>query len=192
MKKVIIVHGWEGSPQANWFPWLKKKLEARGFIVEIPAMPDTMHPTLNGWLAHLQNIVREPDENTYFVGHSLGVITILRYIESFKEHKNIGGAVLVAGFPEPIGYNELNTFFAKPLDYQRVKQTISKIIAIHSDNDPYISLKNGEILKEKLGAKLIIVSKGGHLNIEDGFTELPVALDAVLEIAGEKLQSGSN
>ncbi len=93
---------------------------------------------------------------------------------------------MVAGFPEPIGYEEINTFFAKPLDYQRVKKAGGKIIAIHSGNDPYVPLKNGEILKEKIGARLIIIPNAGHLNAEDGFTELPYALEAVLEIAGKK------
>jgi len=116
MKKVIIIHGWEGSPQSNWFPWLKKELEAKGFVVEVPIMPDTMNPTLENWLAHLKKVAGEPNENTYFVGHSLGVITILRYLESLED-KKVGGVVLVAGFPEPIGYEEINTFFVKPLDY---------------------------------------------------------------------------
>lgn len=185
-KRVFIIHGWEGSPQGDWFPWLQKELEIKGFIVETPVMPDTMYPTLGGWLAHLKKIAGEPDENTYFVGHSLGVITILRYLESLTEDKKIGGIVLVAGFPEPIDYEEINSFFVKPLDYQRVKKVVGKIIAIHSDNDPDVSLKNGDILKEKLGANLIIIPNAGHLNAEFGFTELPVVFRAVLEIAGEK------
>ncbi len=186
MKKVIIIHGWEGSPSSNWFPWLRNKLESKGFVVEVPAMPDTIHPSLDGWLAHLKKVVGEPNENIYLVGHSLGAITILRYLESLEE-KKVGGIVLVAGFPEPIGYEEINTFFARPLDYQRIKKTVDRIIAIHSDDDPYVPLKNGEILKEKIGAKLIIVPNAGHLNAEDGFTELPIVLESVLEIAGERL-----
>ncbi len=186
MKKVIIIHGWEGSPQANWFPWLKKELEAKGFIVGVPTMPNTMHPTLESWLAYLKKNTGEPDESTYFVGHSLGVITILRYLESLED-KKVGGIVLVAGFPEPIGYEEIDNFFVKPLDYQRVKKTVDKIISIHSDNDPYVPLKNGAILKEKLGAELITIPNAGHFNAEDGFTELPVVLESILEITGEKL-----
>ena len=30
MKKVFIIHGWEGYPEEGWFPWLKKELESRG------------------------------------------------------------------------------------------------------------------------------------------------------------------
>ena len=186
MKKVIIIHGWEGSPEGDWFPWLKKELENRGFEAQVPAMPNTNEPTLSGWLSHLQGVVGKVDENTYLVGHSLGVITILRYLESLSGDKKIGGVVLVAGFPEPIGYKELNSFFLKPLDYGKVKGFINKVVAIYSDNDPEVPLKNGEILRDKLGAKLIAVPKAGHLNAEDGFTELPIALESVLEVAEKK------
>lgn len=158
-KRVFIIHGWEGYPEEGWFPWLKNTLEKEGFRVYVPKMPNSQNPQLSEWLSHLQKIVINPDPSTYFVGHSLGCITILRYLENLPQNIKIGGAVLVAGFPEPIGYEELNSFFPAPLNYKKIKSHTSKFIAIHSDNDPYVTLQNGEILKEKLGAKLIIEKK---------------------------------
>lgn len=187
MKRVFIIHGWEASPESNWFPWLKEELEKKRFSVQVPAMPNTMKPTLNSWLKHLQSIIREPDENTYLVGHSLGVITILRYLESLPSEKKVGGIVLVAGFPEPISYDELNNFFITPLDYQKVRSSAGEVVAIHSENDPHVPLKNGEILKEKIGAKLLIVQNAGHLNAEDGFIELSIILESLLEMAEKSI-----
>lgn len=183
-KRVFIIHGWEGTPRAHWFPWLKRELEERGFQVQAPAMPHPKKPKLAEWLAHLEKMVGQADENTYFVGHSLGVITILRFLESIPHPKKVGGAVLVAGFSKPIGYKELNSFFVEPVDYHKIKNSVNKIVAIHSDNDPYVLLENGEILRDNLGAKLIIIPLAGHLNQEDGFNELPIALESLLEIAG--------
>src|SRR4030042_2041969 len=120
-------------------------------------MPNADKPLMFEWLSYLQEIIGEPDENTYFIGHSLGVCAILRYLESLPEDKKIGGAVLVAGFPEPIAYEELNSFFATPLDYDKIKSIVKKIVAISSDNDPYVPLEQGEIMRDKLGAKLIVV-----------------------------------
>lgn len=184
-KRVYIIHGWEGRPDINWFGWLKGELEQKDFIVEAPFMPDTNHPTAEKWIAHLNEIIKNPDADTFFVGHSLGVVAILRYLETLSIDQHIGGAVLVAGFPEPIGKPELLSFFSAPLDYARIKNTTKHFIAIHSDNDPYVPLKNGEVLRDSLGAQLIIVPHAGHLNQENGFTELPIVLESVLKIATE-------
>ena len=182
-KRVYIIHGWEGNPDSNWFPWLKQKLEEKNFSVEALTMPDTMHPTLDGWLTHLQETIKDVDAHTFLVGHSLGVIAILRFLEALQQNEKIGGAVLVAGFSEPIAYDELGSFFSKPLDYEKVKNSANAFVAIHSSNDPYVPLKNGEILRDKLGANLIVIENAGHLNAGGGFTELPTALKAICKIA---------
>ncbi len=181
-KRVFIIHGWEGTPQSNWFPWLKSELEKQGFKAEVPAMPNTNHPISSEWLAYLQKFIGKADKNTYFVGHSLGAIAILKFLETLPLKQKIGGVVLVAGFPESIGINEAESFFVVPLDYKKVKNTAEKFIAINSDNDPYVPLRNGEILRDKLGAELVVVPKGSHLNEGAGFTELPIVLEKILKM----------
>lgn len=183
--KAFIIHGWEGTPDSNWFPWLKRELEGKGFEVAVPQMPNADYPKMGEWLAHLQKVVGEPDENTYFVGHSLGVIAILQYLEALSSGKKVGGAILVAGFSEPVGIGELKNFFATPLDYEKIKNTAKKIITVNSDNDPYVPLAQGEILRDKLGAKLIVVPKGDHLNAGNGSFEFPQVYDEILKMTGE-------
>jgi len=182
MKRAFIIHGWEGSPNSNWFPWLKKELENNGFSIVAPQMPNAANPKMEEWLAYLQEIIGNVDENTYLIGHSLGVIAILRFLERLENQK-IGGAVLVAGFPEPIGIEDLGSFFETPLDYEKAKKSADHFVAIHSDNDPYVSLRNGEILRGKLGAKLIIMKNAGHLNEGNGHFELPIALEEILKMS---------
>jgi len=184
-KRVFAIHGWEGTPDSNWFPWLKKELEKKGFEVFVPQMPNAAHPKMGEWMAHLRKIVGKPDESTYFVGHSLGVIAILRYLEALPSGKKVGGAVLVAGSSRPVGIGELENFFATPLDYEKVRNAAKKIVAINSDNDPYVPLKQGEIMRDILGAKLIIVPNGQHLNEGDGFFEFPLVFGEILKMAGE-------
>src|SRR3989344_4974424 len=102
MRKVFLIHGFEGRPDNHWFPWLTLELKANGFDVSAPQMPHPMQPKLNEWLAFLKKYVGKPNRETYFVGHSLGCITITRYLAELspKQSANlrIGGAVLVAGF----------------------------------------------------------------------------------------------
>lgn len=104
MKRAFLIHGWEGDPEEEWRPWLKKELEKKGFEVYVPAMPDTATPTMEKWVPFLAEIVGKPDENCYFVGHSLGCITILRYLETLNEGEKVGGVVLVAGFGHDLEY----------------------------------------------------------------------------------------
>ena len=101
-KRVFIIHGWEGNPDIHWFPWLRKELKHRGYEVIVPRMPNVMNPEFKSWISYLKEIVTSPDGNTFFVGHSLGCIAVLRFIETLKEE--VGGAVLVAGFGKDLEY----------------------------------------------------------------------------------------
>ncbi|MFA6190273.1 MAG: alpha/beta fold hydrolase [Candidatus Staskawiczbacteria bacterium] len=174
MKKVIIVHGYTGYPTKNWFPWLKKELEKQGVEVIVPAMPHTEAPQLAEWLSYLQKIVGEATPQTYLVGHSLGCIAILRYLETLDTQ--IGGVVLVSGFAEPIHFTELDNFFATDLNDKKIIENTKHIILINSDNDEHVPLWQGQKMAERFNAKMIVLNNAGHINENSGFKELPVVL----------------
>ncbi len=180
-KKVFIIHGWEGNPNSNWFPWLKSKLEEHGISVSVPQLPDPFHPKQEEWLEALREAVGKPAKDDYFIGHSLGCITILRYLESLNDNEEIGGAVLVAGFTDDLGYKELTDFYRTPILWERINLHCKKFVSIASDNDQYVALKYSDILKENLGAKVMIQPKMGHF----GMVELHVALNELLKMIVE-------
>lgn len=185
-KHVYLIHGWGGNPKHGWFPWLKKELENENFDVFAPVMPNTDNPKLETWLPHLSETIGTPDENCYLVGHSLGCITILRYLESLENDKKIGGVILIAGFGKDLEYKdykgELSSFFETPVDWNKIKKHCPKFIAIHSDNDPWVNIKNGELFKQKLNAKLEIMHAMKHFSGDDGIEKLPIALKSILEL----------
>lgn len=183
MKRVFIVHGWEASPESNWFPWLKTELEKKGIAAIVPAMPNSAHPDCEEWVGYLKKIVGQVDEDIFFVGHSLGPIAIMRFLESIPEGEKAGGIVMVSGFSESLGIQETETFFAKPLDYEKIKKSANKFEAINSDNDPYVPVDRGEMLRDRLGAKLTILHNYGHISADVGLTELPIVLEKILEIS---------
>lgn len=123
MKRVFLIHGWNGFPENHWFPWLKQQLEAKWFHVETPEMPDTKHPKRDAWVAKLSEIVGVPDEDTYFVGHSLGCITIVRYLEKLSPDAKVGGCVFVAGFGGGLKHHELTQFYTHRQISQRYDST---------------------------------------------------------------------
>lgn len=186
MKKAIIVHCWEGVPDYCWYPWLKKELEAKGFDVQVPAMPETELPKQRLWVPKLAELIGEQNEEVVLIGHSIGCITILRYLEGLEPGQKIAGAVLVAGFTDNLGFEEIANYFETSIDFEKIVSHCENFIAIHSDNDPYVPMKHADIFKEKLGAKIVKKHEMGHfsgsIDDEESCLELPDALDAVLSI----------
>jgi len=62
MKRVFIIHGWDGYPKEGCFPWLKRELEGRGFQVFNPAMPEPVRPKIDTWVPFLSEQVGTLDE----------------------------------------------------------------------------------------------------------------------------------
>lgn len=182
-KRAFLIHGWEGRPSIGWIPWLKNELEKRGFVVFAPAMPDTNHPKMDAWVNHLAKIVGTPDEDCYFVGHSLGCITILRYLEKLKEAGKIGGAILVAGFSDDLGIQELKNFFTKPIEWKKIRSNCKNFAAVHSDNDKWVPLKHGETFRKMLRTEVVVQHGMKHYGGDDGVTELPVTLSLLLKFS---------
>ncbi len=191
MKRVFIIHGWEGTPQDGWYPWLKKELEKKGFQAFVPAMPNSDAPEIKSWLATLKKAVGTPDGNTYFVGHSIGCQTILRYLEGLPKTAKVGGVVFVAGWftltpeatPDEDSKAVAKPWFETPIDIRKVLQKTKNMIAIFSDNDPYVPFEENKKEYRKFCRKVIVETKGHFTEDEDNVFELPSALKAVLEMA---------
>ena len=191
MKRVYIIHGWGGYPEEGCFPWLKKELEARGFQVFNPAMPNPLKPEVNAWVSFLNNLIESPDADTYLFGHSIGAQTILRYLENLPENTKVGGAVFLAGwvnltdkaYEDAEDAEIAKPWLETPINWAKVKSGAKKFIAIFSDNDPLVPLTDSEIFKEKLSAKIIVENNKGHFSGSDGIDNLSFALEALLELS---------
>jgi len=181
-KKVIFVHGVGGIDAGGWPDWLGQELLKYNFEYKILSMPDPMYPQVDEWLNYLteQNIV--VDQNTFFVGHSLGCITIARFLEKLPKENRAGGCVMVAGFSScPILAGPLILEFCnRPIDFLKVKNQAKDFIMILSDNDKLIPSVLSEELAKKLDARVIVEHNKGHF--QEDIRELSSALDSILEM----------
>ncbi len=182
MKRVISVHGWGGSPGEGWRPWLGKELEKHGVRFINPQMPNPEYPQQNEWVSFLKKTLGRPDTETFLIGHSLGSITILRYLESLQKDEEVGGAVLVAGFTDDLGIPELSNFFTTPIDWASMRTHVETVVSIESDNDPYDLEKYNDEFKEKLNAKTLLLHDKNHFSGDDGITQFPEARDILLAL----------
>ncbi len=181
MPRVFLVHGWDGRADNHWFPWLKWELIAHGFEVSAPQMPSADEPKVKEWLDFLRDYVGKPDRDTYFVGHSLGCITIARYLEKLSPKQKVGGCVFVAGFSGRLNIPEIREFYEAPFDPEQAKKHCDTFTMIFSDNDPYVPVEKSLEFAKQLGAKTILERGKGHFS--DGMVSLPSVLQALLKMA---------
>ena len=184
-KRAVIVHCWGATPQDNWYLWLKKELEKKGYQVEVPQMPETEWPKIETWVPHLEKIVGTPDKKTILIGHSIGCQTVLRYVATLKKGQEIGGVICVAGWfvlknirsahEKQVAAPWLET----PLDEKEVKVHSKKIVALFSDDDPYVTLENKNIYEKRFGAATTIIYKYKHVEC----TQVPELLRSIQELS---------
>lgn len=189
MNKIYIVHCWEGSKDDGWYPWLAKKLEAEGNRIYRFDMPNTASPKIEEWVSFLDKQVDSLDDKTYFVGHSIGCQTIMRYLQA-KEICDIGGILFVAPWLDLLDYaiaDEESSNIAKPwltvnINFERIKQFTNNIHCIFSDNDYFVSLEQKDKFEKLLNAKTIVVKNKGHISKDDGVCELNEILDECIKM----------
>jgi predicted alpha/beta hydrolase family esterase len=185
MKRVVLVHGWDGGPHLDWFPWLAGELKNRGYEVVAPQLPIPEEPRKERWVPALAEVVGTLDAETYFIGHSMGCQTILRYLETLPEAVMVGGALFVAGFLKPLTNMEgpkeeeiARSWTDAPLDLAKVRSHLPKSTLVISDNDEWVPLENADAFKNALGSETTVEPSREHFN-ED---QEPAVLAAALKL----------
>ncbi len=182
---VFVFHGTGGYPEENWFPWLKEKLETKGYKVLVPQFPSPpgQPAQVADWFAVLKNYNQYINEETILIGHSLGGIFTLRLLEQLKHP--VKAAFLVGtpiGVRPILNYDRDNSFSGFSFNWPAIKERAKHFTVFQSDNDPYVSLANGEELAKELGVELSFVPAAGHFNTRAGYTEFEALLKKVEEI----------
>lgn len=172
MKTVFIFHGTGGNPQGNWFPWLKKELEQKKLHIIVPKFPTPEGQSLEAWLKVLSQYKEFINEETIFIGHSLGGMFLLKVLERLEKPVSAAFFVSAPIGVKPIKYYDSDYAFTHfKFDWASIINKAGRFTVYHSDNDPYVSLGNGEELAKKLGVALTFIPKAGHLNAESGWVK---------------------
>jgi len=182
-RNAFIIHGTYGDPDENWFPWLKRKLEAKGIDAYLPKFPTPTNQTLDNWDTVFENYKDLLNSQSIMIGHSLGPAFIINLLERIDTQ--IDSAFLVSAFfdfldnPE---FDELNkTFIDRDIDFSKVKSNCKTFYNYHSENDPYVPLDKARRLANKLEARFKIIEEGGHFNEDAGYTKFPILLEDILK-----------
>lgn len=185
MKNAFIFHGTEGYPEENWFPWLKKELEKKGYKVFVPQFPSPpkIPAKISEWFDVLKKYEQYIDKDTVLIGHSLGGIFALRLLE--KLQNPVKAAVFVGtpiGVKPILNYERDSSFSGFSFDWKSISKKALHFEVFQSDNDPYVSLGNGEDLAKNLNVKLNFVPNAGHFNTKAGYTKFDLLLEKIKPI----------
>ena len=184
MKNAIIIHGTEGYPEENWFPWLKNELEQRGYDVIVPQFPSppVVPAKISEWFDVLSEHKDKINKQTLLIGHSLGGVFTLRILE--KLDKPVAGAFLTGtpiGEKPILNYDRDVAFSGFNFNWEKIRQNAKRFVVFQSDDDPYVGLENGKKLAENLGVELHSVPNAGHFNAKAGYTKFPELLNEIIK-----------
>lgn len=182
MKRAVILHGTGATPDSNWFPWLKHKLEGQGYEVWVPQLPDCDKPNRDTYADFLFASGWDFTDNIV-IGHSSGAVEVLNLLMDRRmPHIRLGVMVsawlggMPAGFSDPEVF--ANLFPRHGFKWRRIRGKANHLAFLHGSNDPYCSVNQPVTMATKLKAPIMLVPDGGHLGT--GLSDLP-QLWAILE-----------
>lgn len=161
-KRVLIIHGWESNSKEHWFLEEKKRLEKLGYEVAVPDMPNSFHPKQKEWVKVIKDF--NPDKNSILIGHSLGGVAILRYLE--KTLNKVGKCIFIA---TPIrklgpGYEGIENFLETDFDWDKIKESSEKFVVMNQTEDSAVPLQHGKDLSNYLNVELVAVEGNNHFD----------------------------
>ena len=183
-----------------------KNLVNRGCLTSYALHPWWYHLTEKGFLKVNTWIQKSPfvnfkdyrdkiDEETVFIGHSLGPAFILNILE--KIDVKVKACFFVAGFAGLLGnekFDEINkSFVDKEFDWKKIHENCEQFYVINSTDDPYVPIIQGKKIAHKFGTQTIPIDGAGHFNTDAGYIEFPQLLKYVkLSLRQKKVFASNN
>lgn len=171
---ILILHGITGHAGTHWQGWLHNELIKKGHAVIMPTLPHPNHPDRYECLATIKELAKNSNlNNLILVGHSLGVVSALDFIE--QAAIAVKALVSVGGFAHDYG-SKLNSYFMieKQIDFTKVNKNVKNKSVIYGNDDPHVPQWALSELAKKLHVEPTVIPKGGHLNTESGYTTFPL------------------
>lgn len=179
-QRAVIFHGYGATPEDHWFGWLAEQLETESIATAIPALPHPLDPQAKQWEDNVRAALEQPDEHTIVIAHSLGCLSVLRYLLSLPGRWRLGTLVLVSGFIDRLpALPELDGFIGDGCDVTGLSKHIGRLVIFRSDNDSIVPPRHTDNLAGKLGVSAQVVPGAGHFLAAEGVTELPLVRDAI-------------
>ncbi|BBA97539.1 hypothetical protein RVR_3334 [Actinacidiphila reveromycinica] len=162
-RNAVIFHGTGANPRVCWYPWLGRRLAARGYEVRLPHHPELNVEPIGTFLPKV--LAGQPfDEDTVLVGHSGGAALLLAVLEHIEVP--VAQAVLVAGYATRPN-DSAEPVLQETYDWAAIRAHVRDLYFVNSRVDPYgCDEHQGRAMFERLGGTQI-VRDDGHFGDHD-------------------------
>lgn len=157
MKNVLLLHGFYGSSQSFFLPFLKERYD-KDSSVHLIDLPNPKNPSYEEWKkCFLENIKERQFDK--IIAHSLGgsfaINLIVEDVISTDKLVTLGSSF------GPKSEKCLNNFLLPNLDLDKLK-SLKKYIAIASTDDPWTHYEYSILAAKQTNAITVLYSDKGH------------------------------
>jgi len=165
--KVLILHGWGGSDTPHWQAELAGAVAKSYGTVSFPLLDNCHFPSKNRWVRQLKEILKDFKPDTV-VCHSLAnTLWFWLCNEADREAlSQIKRLFLVSPPSLTTEVDTIKTFFPCSLPNDLHAKEVQMIV---SDNDPYIKVKEAQMMADHYDIPLSIINNAGHINADSGY-----------------------
>ena len=158
----IFIHGYGGDSESNYFPKLKKDLEAIGHTVIAFDLPNTEKPNICEQMQFLlENI--SISENTVILAHSLGGAVAMKMLE--HENKKVAKVIFSDCFFEPkfadVARPVVESSCDWNFDFEKLKTLSEEFVVVFDSNCPVIPREHSEKFAKNLDARIVFARANG-------------------------------
>jgi predicted alpha/beta hydrolase family esterase len=150
-------------------------LQALGYVVQVPALPDTDSPVAEAWTATLGQTMGPDHRDVLLVGHSLGALAALHWVANAPPSTRLAGLFVVAPPLHATGIEEVDRFLSPAPLLDSVRTKAGRAAVLVSDNDPYLVPDALTVAKGLAyhGFETLIAPGKAHFSPASGLKTLP-------------------
>ena len=182
MKKVLLLHGYNGIPKV--FLYIKEELEKLEYSIIMPSLPPQQGLRYDIWKKELESIKKDLKDELIVITHSGGNAFIIKYAK--EKNLNIKLYIGLAGFSDRFlteGRKDLDeaveSIVPSEEEINDFKNNVKIRYSIYSIDDHIIPF---EILKkhaDNVNAKHLMIPKIGHMGRKSDLRELPQVIEII-------------
>ena len=182
MKKVLLLHGYNGIPPI--FHWLKQELEKMDYTVIMPDLPPREGLRYDIWRKEIDGIKKELQGELIVVAHSAGNSFVIKYLK--ENNLDIKLYIGLAGFSDIYKiegredlYEAVKSIAPTQEELNNFRRSVKKRYCIYSDNDHIVPL---EILKkhvENVNGIGCMIPNIGHMGRKSNLQSIPKVIEII-------------